>query len=154
MRALIQRVTRARVTVDGDVRGSIGPGMMILLGVTHHDSLAIADRLAAKAANLRIFDDDAGVMNRSALDLLGDPVGSAAVLLVSQFTLYADTRKGRRPSYVAAAQPDLAEPLVDRFGAALRSLGLTVETGVFGAEMAVELVNHGPVTILLDSDDR
>jgi D-tyrosyl-tRNA(Tyr) deacylase len=147
-------VTRASVTVDGEVFGSIGPGMVILLGVTHHDSPEIAGKLAAKAANLRIFDDAAGIMNRSALDLLSDPAGSAAVLLVSQFTLYADTRKGRRPSYVAAAQPALAEPLVNHFGAALRSLGLTVETGVFGAEMAVELVNDGPVTILLDSDDR
>ena len=152
MRVLVQRVARARVTVAGETAGKIGPGFLLLVGVTHDDTAAEADVLAGKAANLRVFDDEAGNLNRSALDLLaaGDPVG---MLVVSQFTLYADSRKGRRPSFVSAASPMLAEPLVERFAEGLRGLGLPVETGRFGAEMQVELVNDGPVTIWLDSDE-
>ncbi len=154
MRVLLQRVTEARVTVGGEVVGEIapGPGLVLLVGVTHGDGERDADRLAAKAANLRVFDDEAGVMNRSALDRLaaGDPVG---VLVVSQFTLYGDARKGRRPSWIAAAPPAVAEPLVDRFAAALRDLGLPVATGRFGAEMLVSLVNDGPVTLWLDGSE-
>jgi D-tyrosyl-tRNA(Tyr) deacylase len=149
MRVLLQRVTEARVTVGGEVVGEVGPGLVLLVGVTHGDGERDADRLAAKVANLRVFDDEAGVMNRSALDRLagGDPVG---MLVVSQFTLYGDARKGRRPSWVAAAPPAVAEPLVDRFAATLRGLGLPVATGRFGAEMLVSLVNDGPVTLWLD----
>ncbi len=151
MRVLLQRVTEARVTVGGEVVGEIapGPGLVLLVGVTHGDGERDADRLAAKVANLRVFDDEAGVMNRSALDRLaaGEPVG---VLVVSQFTLYGDARKGRRPSWIAAAPPAVAEPLVARFAAALRDLGLPVATGRFGAEMLVSLVNDGPVTLWLD----
>ncbi len=150
MRVLVQRVAQARVTVAGETTGEIGPGFLLLTGVTLDDSDAEADLLARKVANLRIFDDDAGNLNRSALDLLkdGEPVG---MLVVSQFTLYADCRKGRRPSFVNAAPPALAAPLVDRFADGLRDLGLPVQTGRFGAEMQVELVNDGPVTIWLDS---
>jgi D-tyrosyl-tRNA(Tyr) deacylase len=150
MRALLQRVTRARVTVGGEEVGAIGPGLLVLLGVGHEDGADEAAHLAAKVANLRLFDDAAGAMNRSALDLAaaGDPVG---VLVVSQFTLYADARKGRRPSYVRAAPPAVAAPLVERFAAAIRALGLPVAEGRFGAEMAIELVNDGPVTIWLDT---
>src|SRR5215211_4412466 len=150
MRVLAQRVTRARVTVAGETTGEIGPGFVLLVGVTLDDTAAAADLLARRVANLRVFDDADGNLNRSALDLLaaGEPVG---MLVVSQFTLYADCRKGRRPSFVQAAPPAIAEPLVDRFAAELRTLGLPVETGRFGAEMQVELVNDGPVTIWLDS---
>ena len=121
--------------------------------VPYDDTEAVARKLADKLWNLRIMADDDGVMNRSALDLLHDSGDSIALLVVSQFTLYADCRKGRRPSYIRAAVPDVARPLVDHFANCLRALGLTVETGEFGAEMAVELVNDGPVTILLDSDE-
>ncbi len=147
---LAQRVTRARVTVAGETVGEIGPGFLLLVGVTGTDGPAEAERLAGKIANLRVFDDAAGNLNRSARDLLaaGEPV---AMLVVSQFTLYADCRKGRRPSFVAAAAPAVAAPLVERFAAELRGLGLPVATGRFGAEMAVELVNDGPVTIWMDS---
>lgn len=150
MRVLVQRVTQATVTVDGQAVGAIGPGFLLLVGVTHDDTPEIADLLARKVANLRVFDDENGHLNRSALDLLAtaEPV---AMLVVSQFTLYADTRKGRRPSFVNAAPPALAAPLVDRFAAALRSLGLPVASGHFGAEMQIALVNDGPVTIWLDS---
>jgi D-tyrosyl-tRNA(Tyr) deacylase len=127
--------------------------LLLLVGVTGEDTTNTAKFLAEKTANLRIFDDEHGVMNRSALDLLHDSGDSIALLVVSQFTLYADCRKGRRPSYIRAAVPDVARPLVDHFADCLRALGLTVETGEFGAEMAVELVNDGPVTILLDSDE-
>lgn len=152
MRVLVQRVTRARVTVAGETVGEIGPGFLLLVGVTHGDEGAEAELLAGKVANLRVFDDDAGNLNRSALDLLaaGEAVG---MLVVSQFTLYADCRKGRRPSFVAAAPPTVAEPLVEGFAERLRALGLPVAMGRFGAEMAVELVNDGPVTIWLDTKD-
>lgn len=152
MRVLIQRVTQARVTVAGETVGEIGPGFLILVGVTHDDDESKADLLVRKVSNLRIFDDVAGNLNRSALDLLavGEPVG---MLVVSQFTLYADCRKGRRPSFIDAAPPPLASPLVDRFAAGLRELGLPVATGRFGAEMQIALTNDGPVTIWLDSAD-
>jgi D-aminoacyl-tRNA deacylase len=150
VRILAQRVTRARVTVAEETTGEITRGFLLLVGVTLDDTAAVADLLARKVANLRVFDDADGNLNRSALDLLeaGEPVG---MLVVSQFTLYADCRKGRRPSFVHAAQPAIAEPLVDRFADGLRALGLPVATGRFGAEMQVELVNDGPVTIWLDT---
>ncbi len=145
MRVLLQRVSRASVTVDGQVVGAIGPGVVLLVGVRRGDERSIAEWMAQKVAHLRIFEDEAGKMNRSLLE-----VGGSA-LVVSQFTLYADVRKGRRPSFIEAAPPDEARPLVEAFADALRRLGLPVETGVFGAHMDVELVNDGPVTIWLDS---
>jgi D-aminoacyl-tRNA deacylase len=144
MRALVQRVTEARVRVAGEVIGEIGVGLCILIGVTHADDEAVARRLADKVWNLRVFDDADGVMNRSLADT------GAAVLAVSQFTLYGDTRRGRRPSWVAAARPEHAEPVVDAFVAALRGLGGEVATGRFGADMQVELINDGPVTLMLE----
>ncbi len=152
MRVLVQRVSRASVAVAGEVIGSIGPGILALVGITTTDSPAIADQMAAKCVNLRIFDDEHGIMNRSLLDRL--VAGhEAALLAVSQFTLYADTRKGRRPSYIDAAPPDISLPLFEHFVAAVDRLGVPVRTGEFGAEMAVDLVNDGPVTIWLDSDN-
>jgi D-aminoacyl-tRNA deacylase len=148
VKALLQRTTGAEVRVDGEVIGAIGTGLLILLGVGPDDTEAVADELARKTAELRIFRDEAGRANRSLID-----VGGAA-LVVSQFTLYADTRKGRRPGFTGAAQPDLAERLYLGFAAALRGLGVVVATGRFGAEMAVSLVNDGPFTIWLDTDDR
>jgi D-aminoacyl-tRNA deacylase len=148
MRALVQRVTRAAVRVDGETVGEIGPGLCILVGVTHDDTPAGAEQLAAKVHGLRVFDDEAGVMNRS----LSETSGSA--LVVSQFTLYGDTRKGRRPSWGAAAPPEEAEPLIEGFVAALRALGASVATGRFRADMQVELVNDGPVTLLLEVPNR
>ncbi len=144
MRALVQRVSRAAVRVDGAVVGEIGPGSCVLVGVTHTDDERDADRLAEKVWHLRIFDDGDGLMNRSVAE------GTGALLVVSQFTLYGDTRRGRRPSWVDAARPEHAEPLVERFVASLRALGATVETGVFRADMEVELVNDGPVTLLIE----
>jgi D-aminoacyl-tRNA deacylase len=144
VRAVVQRVSRARVSVDGEVIGAIGAGLCVLVGVTHRDQPAAAQRLAEKLWRLRILDDDAGVMNRSAAD------AGAELLVVSQFTLYGDTGRGRRPSWVAAARPEQAEPLVDEVVSELRRLGAAVATGRFGAEMAVELVNDGPVTVLLE----
>jgi len=144
MRALVQRVTAARVRVDGEVVGEIGLGLCVLVGVTHDDSVSVAGRLAEKVWNLRIFDDPDGVMNLPVADVGG------GVLVVSQFTLYGDTRRGRRPSWVAAAPPGQAEPLVDVFAATLRDLGAQVATGRFGAHMQVELVNDGPVTLLVE----
>jgi D-aminoacyl-tRNA deacylase len=146
----MQRVGRARVTVAEETIGEIGRGFLLLVGVTLDDTAAAADLLARKVANLRVFDDADGNLNRSALDLLeaGEPI---EMLVVSQFTLYADCRKGRRPSFVRAAPPAIAEPLVDRFADGLRALGLPVAMGRFGAEMQVELVNDGPVTIWLDT---
>lgn len=152
MRVLVQRVTRARVTVGPETVGEIGRGMLLLTGVTHEDTTADAEFLASKVANLRIFDDEDGVMNRSALDLGVQAQGSVAALVVSQFTLYADARKGRRPSYVAAAAPEHAEQLVEHFARSLEALALPVARGRFRAEMQVELVNDGPVTIWLDTD--
>ena len=145
MRALVQRVARARVTVAGRFCGEIGRGLLVLLGATHHDGPAEADWLAHKVAGLRVFDDGEGRMN---LDLRG--VGGAA-LVVPQFTLYADARKGRRPDFVAAARPEHAEPLFERFCAALEREGVAVARGVFRAHMEVELVNDGPVTLWVEA---
>jgi D-tyrosyl-tRNA(Tyr) deacylase len=153
MRAVVQRVRRAKVTVGDEITGEIGTGFLILLGVTHTDTADDVAFLAAKIANLRVFEDDGGAMNRSALDLLAADPAAVGMLVVSQFTLYADARKGRRPSFVDAARPEVASPLVDAFGEHLRGLGLRVERGRFGAEMQVELVNDGPVTIVLDTAD-
>jgi D-tyrosyl-tRNA(Tyr) deacylase len=146
MRAVVQRVSRARVTVEGRVTGEIGAGLMILLGVGREDSAAVAASLAEKVANLRIFEDDQGKMNRSLLEVKG------AALVVSQFTLYGDARGQRRPSFISAAPPEQAAALYEEFNKALRALGISVATGIFQAMMSVELVNEGPVTILLDSD--
>ncbi len=146
MRAILQRVRSGRVTVAEKVIGAIGPGFVILLGATHDDSEKDVQGLAKKVVHLRVFADEAGKMNRSALDV------GAEILVISQFTLYADCRKGRRPSYTNAAPPDMAEPLIDAFVAALRSLGISkVATGQFGADMVVEINNDGPVTIILDT---
>jgi len=143
MRAVVQRVAEAAVTVDGAPVGQIGPGLVVLLGVGHDDDPAMAAAMAGKVARLRIFEDEAGQMNRSVLDTGG------AVLAVSQFTLLGDTRKGNRPSFIAAARPEVAEPLYERFVAALRELGVEVATGRFRTAMRVALVNDGPVTIIL-----
>jgi D-tyrosyl-tRNA(Tyr) deacylase len=145
MRAIAQRVIEARVFVDGEVIGAIGPGLCVLVGVTHDDDEADADKLAEKLWYLRIFSDEQGRMNQALADEGG------ALLVISQFTLYGDTRKGRRPSYVAAAPPAHAEPLVARVVERLRALGATVATGRFGADMAVELVNDGPVTLIVET---
>jgi len=146
MRAVVQRVSRAKVTVGGQASGEIGEGLMILLGVGREDTPAVAAALAEKAANLRIFEDENEKMNRSLLDVKG------SALVVSQFTLYGDTRGGRRPSFIAAAPPEQARALYEEFCKALRELGVRVAMGVFQAMMSVELVNEGPVTILLDSE--
>jgi D-aminoacyl-tRNA deacylase len=144
MRALVQRVTEARVTVDGEPVGEIGSGLLVLVGVTHDDTPGVAMRLADKVGNLRIFDDGEGVMNRTVLDIAGD------ALVVSQFTLYGDVSRGRRPSWSAAAAPVIAEPLCDAFAAGLVDLGVPVKTGRFRADMQVALVNDGPVTLMLE----
>jgi D-aminoacyl-tRNA deacylase len=143
VRAVVQRVSSARVVVDGEVVGQIGPGLCVLLGVAREDGLEAAERLAAKVARLRVFENDDGRFDRSLAD-----VGGAA-LVVSQFTLIADTGKGNRPSFSGAAPPEQADPLYEAFCAALRALGVEVAQGRFGARMAVELVNDGPVTIVL-----
>jgi D-tyrosyl-tRNA(Tyr) deacylase len=145
MRVVVQRVSSAAVDIGGERVAEIESGLLILVAATHDDSDDDAKLLASKAANLRIFADDAGKMNHSILDK------GYEVIVVSQFTLYGDIRKGRRPSFIDAAAPDLASPLVDRFAEELRSLGLRVGTGRFGAEMAVSLVNDGPVTIWMDT---
>lgn len=144
MRALVQRVEQASVSVDGDIVGEIGPGMCVLVGVTHDDDTAKAAKLASKLWGLRIFDDADGVMNRSVESVGGE------VLVVSQFTLYGDTSRGRRPTWIAAAKPEVAEPLVEEVVAQLRTLGAKVETGRFRTEMKVALVNDGPVTVLVE----
>jgi D-tyrosyl-tRNA(Tyr) deacylase len=144
MRALLQRVSAASVTVDGEVISRIGKGLVILLGVGHGDGEEQVSFLAEKIANLRIFEDDQGKTNLSILDVKGDAI------VVSQFTLYADTRKGRRPSFIDAALPDVAEPLVDRFVQKLRGHGIPTQTGKFGAHMEVEIHNDGPVTVWLE----
>jgi D-aminoacyl-tRNA deacylase len=144
VRALLQRVTRAEVTVDGECVGHIGPGLCVLVGVTHTDGDDEADRLAAKVWNVRLFDGVDGGPERSVGEVSGE------VLLVSQFTLYGDAAKGRRPSWGAAARPEQAEPLVERMVEALRDLGATVATGRFRAEMQVTLVNDGPFTLLVE----
>jgi D-tyrosyl-tRNA(Tyr) deacylase len=148
MRVVLQRVTQGSVTVDGQVTGAIEDGFVALVGVTHDDTEDDARLLARKTANLRVFEDDAGKMNRSLLDVGG------GVLVISQFTLYADAKKGRRPSFTKAARPDTAEPLVTFYADRLREWGIDrVETGVFGAMMQVAIHNSGPVTILLDTDE-
>lgn len=146
MRALLQRASRAEVRVGGDVAGSIGPGLVVFLGVGPTDDDAVAGALARKIVELRIFRDADGRTNRSLLDVDG------SVLLISQFTLFADTRRGRRPGFTGAAPPELAERLYLRFGELLRGFGVPVATGRFGEEMAVELVNDGPMTIWLDTE--
>jgi D-tyrosyl-tRNA(Tyr) deacylase len=146
MRAVIQRVSRATVRVDARVAGEIGAGFLILLGVSRVDKLESASYLAEKIANLRVFSDSAGKMNLSLIDMGG------SALVVSQFTLYGDTRGGRRPSFIQAAPPEEASRLYDEFVRAMRAQGIKVETGVFQSHMQVELVNDGPVTILLDSE--
>jgi len=149
MRALVQRVREADVTVDSAIVGAIGRGMLVLAGVTESDDATDREWLARKIVQLRIFDDEAGVMNRSVVESGGE------ILAVSQFTLYASTRKGNRPSYIAAARPEVAQPAFDAFVALLSELlGKRVPTGVFGADMQVRLVNYGPVTIWLDSKAR
>jgi D-aminoacyl-tRNA deacylase len=148
VRAVVQRVTEAAVTVAGEDVSRIGRGLCVLVGVTHDDDEAVARTLADRLFNIRLFDDEAGVMNLS----LGETGGAA--LVVSQFTLYGDARKGRRPSWGAAARPEQAEPLIDRFVQRLRELGTPVETGKFRADMAVELVNDGPVTLLVEATNR
>ena len=146
MRALIQRVGHSAVTVADQTVGEIGPGMLVFLGITHDDTTEQADQLATKTAHLRIFDDDHGKMNRSVQDIGG------SILVVPQFTLYADLKGARRPNFVAAARPDLAEPLFERYVARLRTLTtVPIATGVFRTAMQVSLVNDGPVTIWLDS---
>ncbi len=147
MRILIQRVASAMVTVDGKITGEIGAGLLLLVGITHADTEATEERMADKIVKLRIFSDEQGLMNKSVLDAGG------AVLAVSQFTLYADARKGNRPSYTDAARPEQASPAFDGFVAKLsHRIGRVVPTGVFGADMRVSLVNDGPVTIWLDSE--
>jgi len=147
MRLVLQRVSSAAVRVDGETIGAIGPGLLVLVGVREGDDEGTARRLAAKTAALRIFPDDEGRFNRSLLETNGE------ALIVSQFTLYADVRRGRRPSFSDAARPDLAEPLVEAYAAALEALGVRVARGRFGAKMEVELVNDGPVTLVIDSAD-
>lgn len=147
MRALIQRVSSARVVVGNEVTGEIGPGLLVFLGVNRTDQEADLKLLAEKIINLRIFEDEQGKMNQSVQEVGG------AILVVSQFTLYADCRKGRRPNFLAAAPPELGAALYERFVAELKIKGMTVATGRFGAQMAVELVNDGPVTIMLDTAD-
>ena len=144
MRVVLQRVREARVEVAGEIVGAIGPGLVALVGIAAGDDEAVVQRVAEKTAAMRIFRDDAGRFDRSVIDVGG------AVLVVSQFTLLADTRKGTRPSFTGAADPELAAPLVERYAEALRDLGLEVATGRFGADMAVSLVNDGPVTIVVD----
>jgi D-aminoacyl-tRNA deacylase len=144
MRALLQRVSRASVTVDGKVISRIGKGLVILLGVGHGDGEVQVSFLAEKIANLRVFEDDQGKTNLSILEVQGEAI------VVSQFTLYADTRKGRRPSFIEAALPDVAEPLVDRFVELLRGHGIPTQAGKFGAHMEVEIRNDGPVTVWLE----
>jgi D-tyrosyl-tRNA(Tyr) deacylase len=145
MRALIQRVSQASVSVEDQVVGSIGPGYVVLLGVTHDDSQKQVNWLTNKIVGLRLFEDDAGKMNLSIREVGG------SILLVSQFTLYANANKGRRPSFTKAAHPDQAEPLVAQFADSIRANDIHVETGVFGAMMSVELTNDGPVTLMLES---
>ena len=145
MRAVVQRVRNASITVADGIVAEIGPGLVVLVGVAEEDTVAGADRLAGKVARLRIFENDEGRFDRSLLDVSGE------ALVVSQFTLIADTRKGNRPSFSDAADPGVAEPLYERFCAALRDEGIGVETGVFGARMKIALVNDGPVTIIVES---
>ena len=145
MKVVLQRTKQASVTVNQEVTGSISHGYMLLVGITHEDTMKDVDYCARKVAEIRLFEDEEGKMNRSIHEVGGQ------ILSVSQFTLYADTKKGRRPSFVNAARPDIAKPLWDAFNNALRENGLHVETGIFGANMDVALVNDGPVTIIIES---
>ena len=148
MRIVVQRCARAEVRIDGRIVGQIGQGFMLLVGITENDTKAEAELLAKKIAQLRVFEDPEGKMNLAIRDVGG------AILSISQFTLYADCRKGNRPSFIRAARPEQASPLYDYFNETLReSYGLTVETGRFGADMKVDFINDGPVTILLDTDE-
>jgi D-tyrosyl-tRNA(Tyr) deacylase len=147
MRVILQRVTRASVTVDNRIVGEIGRGLVLLVGASHKDTGAEATALADKIANLRVFSDDEGRFDLSAIDV------SAEMLVVSQFTLYADCRKGRRPSFIEAARPEVAEPLIEAFATRLKTLGLKVASGVFQTDMLVEIHNDGPVTITVDTDE-
>jgi len=147
LRLVLQRVSRASVSVSGEPVGSIGRGLLVLIGVCEDDDAAEARRLAVKTGDLRIFPDDEGRFNRSLLEC------GYAALVVSQFTLYGDLRKGRRPSFNDAARPEVAEPLIEAYGGALEALGVTVARGRFGAHMDVDLVNDGPVTLIIDSAD-
>jgi len=148
VRVLIQRVQRGRVSIEGNAAAEISKGLVLLVGVGPHDTEAEADWLAKKAAGLRIFEDEEGKMNLSVLDIGGE------ALVVSQFTLYADTQRGRRPSFIRAASPEIAEPMVEYFAQALKDLGVSVGSGVFGAHMLVEIENDGPVTIMLERDGQ
>lgn len=147
MRAVLQRVKEADVKIEGKVYGSIKKGYMILVGFNADDNQQIIDRLVEKIIHLRVFEDENQKMNRSLVDVEG------SILSISQFTLYADCRKGRRPSFIDAAKPDISSPLYDYFNEALKNKGIHVETGIFGADMKVSLINDGPVTIVLDSDE-
>ena len=148
MRAVIQRVSQAKVVVDDNTVGQIGKGFMILLGVHEQDTQADVDYLVGKISKLRVFEDDQQKMNRSIIDVGGE------ILSISQFTLFADTKKGNRPSFVQAAKPDTAIPLYEAFNEGLRQVGIPVETGIFGADMKCHLVNDGPVTIIIDSQNK
>ena len=148
MRAVIQRVSQAKVVVDENTVGQIGKGFMILLGVHEQDTQADVDYLVGKISKLRVFEDDQQKMNRSIIDVGGE------ILSISQFTLFADTKKGNRPSFVQAAKPDVAIPLYEAFNEGLRQVGIPVETGIFGADMKCHLVNDGPVTIIIDSQNK
>lgn len=148
MRAVIQRVSQAKVVVDDNTVGQIGKGFMILLGVHEQDTQADVDYLVGKISKLRVFEDDQQKMNRSIIDVGGE------ILSISQFTLFADTKKGNRPSFVQAAKPDVAIPLYEAFNEGLRQAGIPVETGIFGADMKCHLVNDGPVTIIIDSQNK
>ena len=148
MRAVIQRVSQAKVVVDDNTVGQIGKGFMILLGVHEQDTQADVDYLVGKISKLRVFEDDQQKMNRSIIDVGGE------ILSISQFTLFADTKKGNRPSFVQAAKPDVAIPLYESFNEGLRQVGIPVETGIFGADMKCNLVNDGPVTIIIDSQNK
>ena len=147
MRIVLQRVKEASVTIDGEIHGAIGKGYMILVGFNEEDNHEIIDRLVEKVIHLRVFEDENQKMNRSLLDVEG------SILSISQFTLYADCRKGRRPSFINAAKPDISSPLYDYFNQAMQAQGIHVETGVFGANMKIDLCNDGPVTIVLDSEE-
>ena len=147
MRAVLSRVKNASVTVDGQVIGKIGQGFLILLGITHEDTEAQAAKLADKLTGLRIFEDENGKMNRGLETVNGE------ILVVSQFTLYGNCRKGRRPDFLAAARPEVAIPLYEKFVQLIRDKGIHVETGEFGAEMMVESINDGPLTLIVDTDD-
>lgn len=154
MRVLLQRVARASVAVEGDTVAAIGEGLLLFAAIAAGDGAADLERVAAKIVHLRVFEDDRGRMNRSALDIVaGGASPDFGILVVSQFTLYGDVRKGRRPSFTGAAAPELAAPMIERFAAMLAGHGVPVRQGVFRAHMAVELVNDGPVTIWIDSDD-